>query len=117
MTMCYSEKKDERRNAMNVDVSLNIHWEAPDEVWEKVDEVFRSMRYYDELSDTPKWTAPDINLVSSNEPSGLQIYGEMPEYLWEEWYDELCEKLTDALGYEIGDVEDGYEFKYDWDEE
>ena len=29
--------------------------------------------------------------------------------------EELKEKLTAALGYEIGEPEDGYEFRYDWD--
>ena len=52
--------------------------------------------------------------MASDEPSGIQIFGEMPEEIWEIWYSELKEKLTTALGYEIGEPEDGYDFKY-WD--
>lgn len=45
----------------------------------------------------------------------MQLYSTMPEDMWNEWYSELKEKLTEALGYEIGEPEDGFEFKYDWD--
>lgn len=31
------------------------------------------------------------------------------------WYKDLKDKLTQVLGYEIGEPEDGFEFKYDWD--
>lgn len=36
----------------------------------------------------------------------------MPEQIWNTWYELLKEKLTDVLGYEIGEPEDGYQFKY-----
>ena len=36
----------------------------------------------------------------------------MPDDIWKEWYSSLKMKLTDKLGYEIGEPEDGYEFKY-----
>lgn len=42
------------------------------------------------------------NLEASVEPSGIQIYGEMPEEIWETWYTELKKKLSVALGYERG---------------
>ncbi len=35
----------------------------------------------------------------------------MPESIWETWYDKIKNELTQALGYEIGEPEDGYEFK------
>ena len=49
---------------------------------------------------------------ASVEPGGLQIAGEMPEEIWQEWYRRLRAALTDALGYEIGEPADGYEFVY-----
>jgi hypothetical protein len=54
-------------------------------------------------------------LWASVEPGGIQIAGEMPEDIWEEWYSLLKGKLSEALGYEIGEPEYGFEFKY-WDE-
>ncbi len=36
----------------------------------------------------------------------------MPNDIWEEWYSLLKLKLTDVLGYEIGEPEDGFEFKH-----
>jgi hypothetical protein len=36
----------------------------------------------------------------------------MPNDIWESWYASLKQKLTNALGYEIGEPEDGYEFHY-----
>jgi len=50
--------------------------------------------------------------VASVEPGGLQIFGTMPDDIWEVWYMELTEKLSKALGYSVGDAEDGYNFKY-----
>ena len=42
----------------------------------------------------------------------LFYIGGMPDNIWEMWYSELKEKLTAALGYEIGEPEEGFEFKY-----
>ena len=46
------------------------------------------------------------------EPSGIQIAGTMPDEIWETWYDELKVKLTAALGYEVGEPEDGFEMVF-----
>ncbi|MBO1306221.1 hypothetical protein JZO70_08625 [Enterococcus sp. 669A] len=95
-------------------INLNIHYTIPDELWDKVLAVFRSMPYWTESSEGTHWFGPDIDLSTSVEPGGIQIYGTMPDEIWTEWYSSLKEKLTNALGYEIGEPEDGYEFKY-WD--
>lgn len=100
---------------MYINVNLNIHWQAPDYIWDKVDEVFKNMKYYDVSAEYPRWVNGEYYIESSVEPSGLQLYSTMPEDMWNEWYSELKEKLTEALGYEIGEPEDGFEFKYDWD--
>lgn len=101
---------------MEHDINLNIHYTAPDEVWDKIIAVYRSMPYWTENSDRqgPSWIGTDIELWVSVEPSGIQIFGTMPEEIWTEWYSSLKEKLTAALGYEIGEPEDGCAFKY-WD--
>ena len=96
------------------DINLNIHYTMSDDLWKKLSEVYASMPYWAEEEKSPCWRAENIDLVASVEPSGIQIFGEMPEEIWEIWYSELKEKLTTALGYEIGEPEDGYDFKY-WD--
>lgn len=97
---------------MNHSINLNIHYTMPDVLWEKVGGVYASMGYWVGEEKGPCWRAENIDLVASVESGGLQIYGEMPEEIWENWYSELKEKLSVALGYEIGEPEDGYEFKY-----
>ena len=97
---------------MEHDINLNIHYTAPEEVWEKIDMVYTSMPYWAGNKDEPQWVGKDIDLRASVEPSGLQIFGTMPDDIWEKWYSTLKKKLTELLGYEIGEPEDGYEFKW-----
>ncbi len=94
------------------DVNLNIHYTAPDEIWEKIHGVYQNMPYWRSFEPIPHWTGNRINLSASGEPSGLQISGEMPEEVWENWYKMLKDNLTHELGYEIGEPEDGFPFKY-----
>ncbi|MDE7262075.1 MAG: hypothetical protein K2N78_08480 [Oscillospiraceae bacterium] len=98
---------------MRHDVTLNIHYSAPDEIWERVGNVYRAMPYW--AGTTPaKWIGEDIDLWASVEPGGVQIAGIMPENIWEKWYHDLKANLSAELGYEIGEPENGYDFKY-WD--
>lgn len=97
---------------MQHDVTLNIHYTMPDDLWERLGEVYASMPYWAGNEKGPSWRGERVDLKASVEPGGIQIYGEMPEEVWESWYSELKERLTEALGYEIGEPEDGYEFKY-----
>lgn len=94
------------------DACLNIHYSAPDEIWDKIDEVYRSMEYYCKGENCLTWQGQDIELYSSAEPGGIQISGEMPDEIWDKWYPELKAKLTEALGYEIGEPQDGFYFKH-----
>lgn len=97
---------------MDHDVNLNIHYTLPDDLWEKVSDVYVSMPYWAGNEQGPCWRAENIDLTASVEPGGIQIYGKMPGEIWESWYAELKRKLTTALGYEIGEPEDGYDFRY-----
>lgn len=99
---------------MEHDVNLNIHYTAPDWVWEKIADVYRSMPYWRE-GENPCWKGEGIELWVSVEPGGIQIAGTMPDDIWDKWYSELKAKLTKELGCEIGEPEEGFEFKYDWD--
>lgn len=97
-------------------INLNIHYTMPKDLWKKLDEVYSSMPYWAGYcvgeQNVPCWKGDNIDLEASVEPSGIQISGEMPEEIWESWLAELKNKLTEALGYEIGEPEEGYDFKY-----
>ncbi|MCM1314870.1 MAG: hypothetical protein NC040_10320 [Muribaculaceae bacterium] len=95
---------------MEHDINLNIHYSAPEELWVKIDNIFSNMPYWDEKENC--WRGDGIDLYASIEPSGIQIAGTMPENIWNEWYDTLKKELTEALGYDIGEPEDGFDFKY-----
>lgn len=97
---------------MEQDINLNIHYSAPEEVWNKISEVYKSMPYWAGNEKEVKWIGKEIDLWASVEPSGIQIAGTMPDHIWNEWYRSLKHKLTEALGYEIGEPEEGYDFKY-----
>ena len=96
---------------MEHDINLNIHYTAPEEVWSEISEVYKSMPYWAGEDGEVKWIGEGVDLWASVEPGGLQIAGTMPKDIWNDWYYSLKLKLTTALGYEIGEPEDGYDFK------
>ena len=95
---------------MEITVNLNMHYSAPPEVWKKISRVYASMPYWAGDEQQARWLAKDIDVWASAEPGGLQFSGTMPDNIWKAWYDELKKKLTAALGYAIGEPEDGYDF-------
>lgn len=42
----------------------------------------------------------------------LKFYAELPEEEWDTWISLFKTKATSLLGYEIGEPEEGYDFKY-----
>ena len=97
---------------MNHDINLNIHYSAPKEIWEKIGKIYESMPYWVGDKNGPQWIGKYVDLWASVEPSGIQIAGIMPDDIWKEWYSLLKKRLTEVLGYEIGEPEEGYDFKY-----
>ena len=97
---------------MEHNINLNIHYTAPAQIWDKIGKVYSQMPYWDKNASDPQWTGNNISLWASAEPGGIQIAGIMPDDIWEIWYALLKKKLTEALGYEIGEPEDGYTFVY-----
>lgn len=81
-------------------------------MWCEIAKIYSSMPYWSGNKSEAHWQGANIDLWASVEPSGLQIYGSMPLEIWNDWFAELKEKLTKLLGYEIGEPEDGFEFKY-----
>lgn len=100
------------------DVNLNIHYTIPNEIWNKIIDVFSSMPYWIEDEEQRKdclfwYDEKDcVELYCSVEPNGIQISGLMMYEIWRKWYPKLKNKLTETLGYEIGEPEKGYSFKY-----
>ena len=97
---------------MEYSINLNIHYSVPEKIWEIIGRVYEVMPYWEGYENGPHGVGKDIDLWASIEPSGLQIAGIMPNDIWEEWYALLKKRLTEVLGYEIGEPEEGYEFKY-----
>lgn len=99
---------------MKHDICLNIHYSAPKEIWDIIEEVYISMDYWCgyENGGCPSWRGRNIDLYASVEPGGIQISGECPDEIWIKWYNELKSKLSIKLGYDIGEPEEGYKFKY-----
>lgn len=61
----------------------------------------------------PQWYVEEGKLIEGSvEPSGLQLYAELAQEEWDEWLQLFKDKATVALGYPIGEPEDGYDFKY-----
>ncbi|MFV0664013.1 hypothetical protein [Denitromonas sp.] len=93
---------------MNQQITLNIRYDIPDEEWEKIGEVYRSMDGWLDGQEYPYWygTESDPRYISASvEPGGIQFCGEIEPDIWVGWLTVLCAKLTQALGREIHDAE------------
>lgn len=60
---------------MEHNVNLNIHYSAPEEIWRKISEVYKSMPYWTETDQGARWIGENIELWTSVEPGGIQIAG------------------------------------------
>lgn len=102
---------------MNVDVTLNIHYTAPEEIWNRLGALYREMPGWAEAHGEGGCPWPgqwfgqggeERYLTASAEPGGLQIYGELPEAVWAPWLDQFCRRAGEILGYPVGAVEEGF---------
>lgn len=95
-------------------INLNIHWLAPDEIWNKLKKLYAVMPGWKGMIDGAAiWYGESERIIEASiEPGGLQFYAKMPEKEWLEWIEVFKCKATQLLGYEIGEPEDGYEFKF-----
>ncbi len=105
---------------MCIDINLNIHHSAPQEIWDRLGVLYQQMPGWPEAH--PKgtewfaqWFGPDGAerfLSASVEPGGLQIYGQLPEAEWTAWITEFKRRAEEILGYPVGEPEDGFAFHY-----
>ena len=95
-------------------INLNIHYSAPQEIWDRIEKIYTEMPHWKGfVNGCPQWYGEDGRLIEGSvEPSGLQLYAELPQEEWNEWLQMFKDRATDALGYPIGEPEDGYDFKY-----
>ena len=95
-------------------INLNIHYSAPQEVWDKLEKLYSEMPgwigFYDGCV---IWYGEGEKLIEACvEPSGLQFFAKMEPAEWESWIALFKSKASVALGYEIGEPEDGFAFRY-----
>lgn len=95
-------------------INLNIHYSAPQEIWDKLESLYSEMPGWSGfVNGCPQWYGVDDRLIEAGvESSGLQFYAKMPSEEWEAWITLFKNKATELLGYEIGEPEDGFEFRY-----
>ena len=85
---------------MNHRVTLNIRYDQPEEAW--------SMPGWLGAADLPRWygTENEAKFVwASVEPGGIVFEAHMERELWEAWIEELCTRLSEALGRPVHDAE------------
>lgn len=103
---------------MRVDVSLNIHYTTPKELWDRLEVLYTEMPGWRELRPGeygPRWFGPEGSgrwLAGSIEPGGFQLYGELPEEEWAAWLALFKRRAGEIMGCGIGAPEDGYDFRY-----
>ena len=99
--------------------NLNIHYSLPDEIWDKVVSIYPNMPYWGKfVNGCPMWDNTNDSakfIEASVEPSGLQFYAEFPKEEWDAWFNLFKEQATKALGYTVGEPEEGFDFIYDLD--
>ena len=91
-------------------ITLNIRYDLPDDVWEKIGEVYSTMPgWKGYINDNcPVWESSSDSTKSisaSVEPSGLVIEGNFETNEFNNWVGEFCQKTSELVGYEVKDAE------------
>ncbi|KWX72138.1 hypothetical protein AMQ84_25985 [Paenibacillus riograndensis] len=93
--------------------NLNIWAHLPDEVWDRVADIYESMPgWIGDIDGIPHWFGQeedDVFIQASVEPSGLSFYAQMNQSDWDSWRDRFKSEATRVLGFEVGEPEDGFE--------
>lgn len=96
-------------------VNLNIHYSAPQRIWDEIIKIYAEMPYWKGFVDgCPQWQIKEGKYIEGSvEPSGLQLYAkQLTEKEWNEWLQLFKDKATAVVGYPVDEPEDGYHFKY-----
>ncbi len=92
---------------MRHSITLNVRYDQTQADWDKVIQVYESMRGWRSGSDAswfgregdPEW------IWASVEPSGILFEAQMDDAAWSEWIGKLCARLTAALDRPVHDAE------------
>lgn len=104
---------------MRIDISLNIHYTAPKEIWDRLGALYAEMPGWAEAHGEGGCPWPGQwfglngdakHLTASVEPGGLQIYGELPQAEWEAWISLFKRRAEEIVGYPVGEPEEGFAF-------
>lgn len=92
--------------------NLNIRYDLPKEVWNKVPKVYEKMNGWIGFKENgvPYWfgiEGDEKSISASVEPSGLQFFSVMEESEWNEWKAEFKKVATQILGFKVGEIEEG----------
>ena len=94
---------------------LNIRYDAPDEVWEKISRIYEKMPGWLGFASNniPYWFSEEEDgsnkmVCASVEPAGLQLNGYMNHTEWEPWIETFKELASKELSFNVGDVRDGF---------
>lgn len=102
---------------METDVTLNIHYSAPREIWDRLGELYTQMPGWAEAHGEcgapwpGQWfgmSGDEQYLTASVEPGGLQIYGRLPEPVWEDWIAVFERRAAEITGCPVGEAADGF---------
>lgn len=93
--------------------NLNIHYTASKSVWDKLETVYQQMPYWcKDKENGYSWYGKEGKKIEvSIEPSGLSFYAKLPQKQWEQWITLFKKRASQALGFEVGEPEEGYEFE------
>lgn len=97
----------------NLSITLNIRYDQSKELWIRLEEVYCNMEGWQGYKNNiPYWFGDESceHIEASVEPGGLQIYGNIDEVTWNRWIEELVLRCSEALGYQIGEPEEGFSF-------
>ena len=100
------------------EMNLNIRYDAPKEIWDKVPAIYKNMDGWLGYGDgknkgeygIPYWFGFDENekhILASVEPGGLQFTALMADKEWNEWVIKIKALATDVLGYKVGEIKLG----------
>ena len=102
------------QNLPSHDITLNIRYDAPKEVWDKIPVTYSKMPGWMGFGDDqlPYWFGGDNedekHIWASVEPGGLLLCGNIKDDEWVTWVSHFKELATSTLGFEVGDVQDGF---------
>ena len=100
------------------EMNLNIRYDAPDEIWNKVSFIYSQLNGWlgygkgGEFGEEgiPYWfgyNEEDKHISASVEIAGLQFSGLMEEEEWQLWVKAIKRIATKELGYKVGEIELG----------